>query len=125
MKEWKIIAPIPAIVVLAITLFFPGLLKIENPVIQSISVAIAVAVMVMVAFSLLEFRRVLLYVALGMASSIVGSYVALSILWEPYPQIAMVLLPLVVLLGAACAVLSVVEVIKMLKNVYGAGEDTK
>ena len=70
---------------------------------------------------LLKFKRVLLYIALGMASSIVGSYVALSILWESYPQIAMALLSLVVLLGAVCSVVGAVEAIKMLKNVYGAG----
>lgn len=70
---------------------------------------------------LLKFKRVLLYIALGMASSIVGSYVTLSILWESYPQIAMVLLSLVVLLGAVCSVVGAVEAIKILKNIYGAG----
>lgn len=68
---------------------------------------------------LLQFKRVLLYIALGMASSIVGSYVALSILWESYPQIAMVLLSLVVLLGAVCSVVGAVEAIKLFMNVFG------
>jgi hypothetical protein len=72
---------------------------------------------------LLQFKRVLLYIALGMASSIVGSYVVLSILWEPYPQIAMVLLPLVVLLGAVCSVVGAVEAIKLFMNVFGARKD--
>lgn len=70
---------------------------------------------------LLKFKRVLLYIALGMASSIGGSYLALFVLWKPYPEIAMALLPLVVLLGAVCSVVGAVEAIKMLKNVYGAG----
>jgi hypothetical protein len=72
---------------------------------------------------LLQFKRVLLYIALGMASSIGGSHLALFVLWKPYPRIAMVLLPLVVLLGAVCSVVGAVEAIKLFMNVYGARKD--
>jgi hypothetical protein len=120
MKSWKVIAPIPAIVMLVLTFFSSGALKIEDSVVQSIIIAVAVAAMAMVAYIHFECRRMLLYIALGMALSIGGSYVALNILWEPYPQIAMVLLPLAVLVGAICSFLGAVEAIRMLKNVYGA-----
>ena len=71
--------------------------------------------LVIATYLLFEFKRILLYLALGIVFSI-GKYVVVFILWEPYPQIAMVMLPLVLLSAIALFGLAAFEAFKIFKN---------
>jgi hypothetical protein len=115
MKNWKFIAWIPAILFFGATLFFPSLFRIENSALQSISVVIALILLVITVYFLWEFKRLHLYLALGMVFSI-SQHVVVSILWQPYPQISMVMLPIVVLLAIVFWGLTAFEAFKILKN---------
>lgn len=96
-------------------LFFSSLFKIENSLIQSLSVATAIIAFVVISYFVFEFKAVLLYLALGTVFSI-SQYVVVFVLWEPYAQISMVMLPIVLLLAIVFWGLTAFEALKIFKN---------
>jgi len=117
MKNWKFIAWIPAILFFGTALFFPSLFRIENSAIQSLIIVIGLVIYMVAAYFLIELRRVLLCLALAVVFTI-SRYVVVFILWEPYPQISMVMLPIVLLLAIVFWGLTVFEAFKILKKYW-------
>ena len=115
MKNWKYILWIPAVLSFGTALLFPSIFKIENSAVQSLMVVIGLVLLVVSAYVLVELRRVLLYLALAVVFT-VSRYVVVFDLWEPYPKIAMVMLPIVVLLAIAFWGLTAFEGFKILKK---------
>jgi hypothetical protein len=62
-----------------------------------------------------ELKRVFLYMALGTIFSMSG-HLIVFVLWEPYPQISMVLFPISVLAAAVFGCMAAFEVFKYFKE---------
>ena len=96
MKKWKVIAFIPAIVLFGIVFLFPSVLAFKSSVLTWIVFSVGIILLVIIFYAQFKSKKVFLFLVLGVISTF-ASYAMVFILWKPYPEISIVMFPILLL----------------------------